>query len=146
MTDYTLVPEPPALDDYLRLRQEAGLSPKRPEQAAGALANSWTFCHVRSPGGEVVAMGRIIGDGGWYFHVSDIATHPDHQRLGLGRRVMEWLIAQVEGRAPAGASITLMADPPGIALYRSLGFLAADPGLGMMMRTAERENAAGESA
>ncbi|MEB4615816.1 GNAT family N-acetyltransferase, partial [Leucobacter sp. M11] len=123
MSEYLLVPGPPPLDEYRRLRAEAGLSPKRAEQADGALANSWAFCHLRSPEGEIAAMGRIIGDGGWYFHISDIATHPEHQRRGLGRRVMEWLIAQVEERAPAGASITLMADPPGFALYRGLGFV-----------------------
>jgi hypothetical protein len=28
-------------------------------------------------------MGRVIGDGGWYFHVVDMAVLPEHQRRDL---------------------------------------------------------------
>ncbi|AMM20604.1 acetyltransferase [Frondihabitans sp. PAMC 28766] len=128
MTDaYLLVPTAPPLVDYLRLRRAAGLSVRSPEQAGPALENSWAFCHVVSTSGEVAAMGRIIGDGGWYFHVADMATLPDHQRRGLGRRVLEWLLAQVDERAPAGALVNLIADPPGQPLYEKLGFRWVGP-------------------
>ena len=33
---------------------------------------------------KTVGMGRILGDGGWYFHVVDMAVLPEHQRRGLG--------------------------------------------------------------
>jgi len=62
----------------------------------------------------------VIGDGGWYFHVVDIATDPTHQRQGLGRAVVEWLLADI-------------GDPPGQRLYRSLGFDDVAPSLGMGM-------------
>lgn len=81
-------------------------------------------------------MGRVIGDGGWYFHIADIATDPAHQRQGLGRRVMEWLIADIHARAPEGAYISLIGDLPGQRLYRSLGFTDVSPSLGMALRTA----------
>lgn len=132
MPDYELVPGPPPLADYLRLRSASGLSPKTAEQGAGALTGSWSFCHVRAPDGAVVAMGRTIGDGGWYFHVADMATDPDHQRRGLGRRVLDWLVADVEERAPEGAFVSLLADPPGVRLYRSIG-LRETPAVGMAM-------------
>jgi GNAT superfamily N-acetyltransferase len=130
---YVLLPTPPEVDEYLRLRAESGLSPKTPEQAGYAVANSWAFCHVRHRESDVaVAMGRLLGDGGWYFHVADMATLPGHQRRGLGRRVLEWLLDQVDSRAPAGPYVTLMADEPGRPLYRSLGFVESAPkSLGM---------------
>jgi ribosomal protein S18 acetylase RimI-like enzyme len=78
-------------------------------------------------------MGRVIGDGGWYFHVVDVATDPGHQRQGLGRRVVEWLIADVRTRAPEGAYLSLVGDPPGQRLYRALGFDDVAPSLGMAM-------------
>ena len=34
----------------------------------------------------MVGMGRLLGAGGWYFHVLDMAVLPDHQRRGLGAR------------------------------------------------------------
>ena len=38
---YRLTSEPPTSAEYVRLRQVTGLSPRTPEQAAGALENSW---------------------------------------------------------------------------------------------------------
>jgi ribosomal protein S18 acetylase RimI-like enzyme len=132
---YRIVPVAPPLDDYLRLRRDSGLSPKSAEQGAGAISGSWAACHVIDDAGRAVAMGRTIGDGGWYFHIADVATDPAHQRRGLGRRVMEWLIADVRERAPEGAYVSLIGDPPGQALYRSLGLADVAPSIGMAMRT-----------
>ncbi len=79
-------------------------------------------------------MGRVIGDGGWYFHVADMATLPDHQGRGLGRRVLVDLLAQIHDAAPSGAYVTLMADAPGRRLYESMGFVETAPhSLGMRL-------------
>jgi GNAT superfamily N-acetyltransferase len=131
VTFYDLVPGPPDLDSYLRLRREAGLSVKTEAQGRGALAGSWSWCHVLSESGDVVAMGRVIGDGGWYFHVADMATLPAHQRQGLGRRVLEWLLADIQARAPAEAYVNLVADPPGRPLYLAMGFQTIAPSVAM---------------
>ena len=131
---YLLVPEPPALADYLKLRLDSGLTPKSEEQGAGALAGSWTLCHIRAADGSTVAMGRVIGDGGWYFHVADMATLPAHQRNGLGRLVLDHLLDQIRTRAPGGAYVTLFADGPGRRLYAAAGFVESAPrSLGMQM-------------
>ena len=79
-------------------------------------------------------MGRVIGDGAWYFHIADIATLPDHQRRGLAARVLQALLVDIETRAPRDAYVTLIADPPGQALYRRLGFASTDPSIAMVWR------------
>ncbi|CAM3720143.1 MULTISPECIES: GNAT family N-acetyltransferase [Tsukamurella] len=130
---FELVVGPPPLADYVRLRADSGLSPKSEEQAAGALANSWRWCHVLSDG-AVVGMGRVLGDGGWYFHIADMATLPTYQGRGIGRAILEWLIAEIRTHAPADPYITLMADGPGRPLYRKLGFVETAPhSLGMRL-------------
>ena len=91
----------------------------------------------RSDAGRAVAMGRIISDGGWYFHIADIATLPEFQRLGLGRRMMTRLLDEIRAKAPADPYVTLIADPPGRRLYESLGFTDAAPSLGMRIRLAD---------
>ena len=130
---YRMDPEPPTNQEYVHLRAVSGLSPRTPAQAAGALSASWAWTTVRAPNSALAAMGRVIGDGTWYFHLADIATAPAHQRRGLGRAVMEDLIARIDGAAPPHPYITLLADPPGQHLYRSLGFVDSDPSLGMRL-------------
>ncbi|MGO1286547.1 MAG: GNAT family N-acetyltransferase [Brachybacterium sp.] len=130
---YRMVEEPPTSEEYVRLREVAGLSPRTPAQAAGALTTSWAWITVLTEGGSLAAMGRVIGDGTWYFHIADIATDPAYQRQGLGRAVMEELIGRIDEAAPPEPYITLLADPPGQSLYRSLGFVDSAPSLGMRL-------------
>lgn len=127
---------PPPVADYLRLRQESGLSSKTMQQAAAALPGSWAACHVLdTSAGEVVGMGRLIGDGGWYFHVVDMAVLPPQQRRGLGDAILSVLLDRIREVAPPGAYVNLLADPPGRRLYERHGFSETAPGsVGMAMR------------
>lgn len=121
--EYLLVDGAPSAEDYLNLRSAAGLTPRRLEQAGPALAGSWKAVHVRHrPSGNTVAMGRVIGDGGWYFHVVDMAVLPQHQRRGLGDKVLTALMTAIRNEAPSGAYVNLLADPPGMRLYERHGF------------------------
>jgi len=79
-------------------------------------------------------MGRLIGDGGWYFHVVDMAVLPEHQRRGLGGVVLTHLLEQIRRRAPRDAYVSLLADAPGRQLYARYGFVESAPGsLGMAL-------------
>jgi GNAT superfamily N-acetyltransferase len=124
---YTLVEGPPDADSYVALRVAAGLTPRTTAQAAAALHGSWAAVHVVDEGRRPVGMGRLIGDGGWYFHVVDMAVLPDHQRRGIGDAVLEWLLRRVEQLAPPGAYVSLLADEPGRRLYERHGFKATAP-------------------
>ncbi|KAJ5301650.1 Acyl-CoA N-acyltransferase [Penicillium antarcticum] len=61
----------PSTPEYLHLRSAAGLSAKTPSQAAAISTGSWYGCYMAfEENGSIpktVGMGRIIGDGGWYF-------------------------------------------------------------------------------
>lgn len=131
---YELIIGAPHVDEYRALRAVAGLSPKTHAQGVAAIAGTWFFCHVRERAtSTLVAMGRVIGDGGWYFHIADIATHPDHQGAGLGRTVLDTLTDHIRDTAPADPYITLIADPPGRRLYEKAGFVDTEPSLGMRL-------------
>jgi ribosomal protein S18 acetylase RimI-like enzyme len=134
-TDLRLVEGPPSIADYLRLRAESGLTPKSREQAEAGVAGAWLAFHVVDvASGETVGMGRCIGDGGWYFHIIDMAVLPSYQRRGIGAAVLAALLDAIADRAPSGAYVTLLADLPGRALYVRHGFVETAPGtVGMML-------------
>lgn len=56
-----------------------------------------------------------------------MATHPDHQRLGLGAWVVEWLLDSIRSAVEDEPYVTLMADEPGRPLYRRFGFRETAP-------------------
>jgi ribosomal protein S18 acetylase RimI-like enzyme len=135
--DYVLSTTTPSVADYLRLRAESGLTPKTPAEAEAALLGSWATCHVvHQATNETVAMGRVIGDGGWYFHIVDMAVLPAHQRRGLGDLMLTHLLSVIRQATPAGGYVSLMADAPGRRLYERHGFQPTAPrSIGMALLT-----------
>ncbi|MBB2942493.1 GNAT superfamily N-acetyltransferase [Actinoplanes lutulentus] len=133
---YRLVDGPPSIDEYLILRTESGLTPPSREQATAGLNGSWAAVHVRhDESGDAVGMGRVLGDGGWYFHVIDMAVLPGHQRKGLGDAVLTALLERIRRDAPPGAYVNLLGDPPGRRLYERHGFAETAPhSIGMALR------------
>jgi ribosomal protein S18 acetylase RimI-like enzyme len=126
MSGYTLLATPPSAKDYCHLRNITSLTPKSLEAAKLALPNTWFGVHVVY-GGETIGMGRIIGDGGCFFQVVDVAVQPHHQRRGLGDLIMTRLMEYFEENAPVSAYISLIADGDAEALYRQYGFKPTAP-------------------
>ncbi len=73
-------------------------------------------------GGRLVGMGRLIGDGGAFAQVVDVAVHPDFQGQGHGHRIMAALVGWADANLPKGAYISLIADPGAERLYERHGF------------------------
>lgn len=136
--DYRIEPVTPAVTDYLRLRQQAGLSPFSQEAANRGLAGT-IFGVSLMQGAEIVGMGRIIGDGGCFYQVTDIAVLPDHQGRGLGKRIMAALTDYMQAHLPTTAYVSLIADVPANRLYEQFGFVETAPrSLGMALKIGSR--------
>jgi ribosomal protein S18 acetylase RimI-like enzyme len=107
------------------------------------LNGSWYACHIvhedtnnttNTTDTTTVAMGRPIGDGGWYFHIADMAVLPTHQRHELGDAILRALLERVRSEAPEGPYVSLFADEPGRRLYERYGFRETAPkSLGMVV-------------
>lgn len=124
-SDYRIEARVPGIEDYLRLRQVSGLSPFSREAAEKGLPNSiFGVCLMR--GEEVVGMGRIIGDGGCFFQVTDIAIDPAHQGRGLAKWIMHAL-SDFIATLPKSAYVSLIADLPANRLYAQFGFEETAP-------------------
>ena len=57
------------------------------------------------------------------------------QRRGIGDSVLTALLDRIRAAAPPGATVNLLADPPGRRLYARHGFAETAPGsIGMALR------------
>lgn len=130
----TLTREIPGNLEYRTLRTAAGLSLMTEEGAAIGLPASWCSVCVRHDG-ELIGMGRVVGDGGLFLFVVDIAVTPTWQGKGLGRRIMQALMDEVHARAPVRTMVALIADGTAHELYAKFGFKLVAPGAhGMLLR------------
>ena len=125
-SNYELRAETPDADEYRRLRVAAGMSAKSAEAAAIGLPNTLFAATVRQ-GERLVGMGRVVGDGGLFFEVVDIAVEPEHQGRGIGRAVVGTLVDYVRRTAHAGAFVSLIADGEAHRLYAQFGFEPTAP-------------------
>ena len=134
MTAYSQANVIPAVDEYCALRVTCGLSARTSAAAEIGLANSLFATSIRD-GEKLIAMGRVVGDGGCNFEVVDIAVHPDYQRQGLGQRIMDAVMEFVHATAPDSAYVCLIADHHSPALYSKYGFEPTTPvSIGMALR------------
>jgi GNAT superfamily N-acetyltransferase len=111
----------PTVREYCDLRVRVGLSAKTEEAAAAGLPHT-RYAVVLEHQGTAIGMGRVIGDGGTAFQVTDIAVLPEHQGKGLGKRIVGALVDWLRANAPKSAYISLIADGPAKDLYAQFGF------------------------
>ena len=124
----------PAVATYQQLRIAAGLSAKTAEAAAKGLPNSLFAVQVLL-GDDVVGMGRIIGDGGCFYQVVDIAVLPAHQGKGLGKLIMREIMRYIDSEVPPSAYVSLIADGQAQDLYAQFGFRHTAPAsVGMALK------------
>ncbi|GLX70378.1 GNAT family N-acetyltransferase [Paenibacillus glycanilyticus] len=130
-----IVSKAPGPEEYLALRAAAGLSPRQLAGAKTAMGNSIFAVTLRDTTDRLIGMGRIIGDGGCFYQIVDIAVHPDYQGLGYGKVIMSELMGYLDTHGQKGALVSLLADVPADGLYKKFGFeYSAPASLGMYKR------------
>jgi ribosomal protein S18 acetylase RimI-like enzyme len=133
---YQLELTTPSVTNYCHLRLASGLSAKTIEAAAIGLAAT-LFAVQITYDGTVVAMGRLVGDGGCHCQVCDIAVLPEHQGKGLGKMVMQALMDYIQQQLPDSCYINLIADGDARYLYEKFGFTDVAPasiGMAVMLQ------------
>jgi GNAT superfamily N-acetyltransferase len=91
------------------------------EAAEAALPNSWYGVVVECEG-QVVGMGRVVGDAAIFYYLQDIAVMPEHQGQGVGRRIVEQLVGHIEAVAPEKAFVGVFAAAGTEPFYEGYGF------------------------
>lgn len=109
------------VEDYNQLRVSVGWLAFPTKQAELAAQRCLTSLVVRDES-QVIAMGRLIGDGIYYLIV-DVVVSPTYQAQGIGKKIMRLLIEQVYlDMIGERASIQLIAAQGKEEFYQKLGF------------------------
>nr|WP_318294969.1 GNAT family N-acetyltransferase [Pseudomonas cichorii] len=134
LTTYSCLLKTPSVQTYQALRIGSGLSAKTEEAAVRGLPNTLFAVQILH-GVFPVGMGRVIGDGGCFFQVVDIAVLKEHQGKGLGKRIMAEIMKYIEATVPESGYVSLIADGQAQDLYAQFGFVHTAPrSVGMVYR------------
>lgn len=129
--EYQLVDNELTAKDFIRLKVATGFMDRPIEQVRKALDND-LFDVTAVYNGEVIGMGRLVGDGYMYWYLQEIIVLPEFQGLGIGKKIMNRLLDYIrENTEPRTiVSVGLTAAAGKDTFYEKFGFAKS---LGMQM-------------
>ena len=93
-------------EDFIRLRIETGFAEIPVEHARKALQNG--LINVSAIyNGELVGMGRLVGDGAMYWYLQEIIILPKFQRKGIGTMIVNHLVDYAKANSITGKFTTI---------------------------------------
>ena len=122
MIAYEVKNQAPSPEEYKYLCESVGWGTDINFAAAEVSLNNSLHCVTVRDAGQVIGMGRIVGDGAIYFYIQDIAVHPDYQKKGVGSEIMNRLVTYLHSQAPDKAFIGLFAAKGTEAFYERYDF------------------------
>ena len=112
LVDNILTPE-----DFVRLRTATGFADIPLEHARKALQNGLINVSAIKDG-ELIGMGRLVGDGAMYWYLQEIVVLPEYQRQGIGAQLIEFAKEKYDSRF----LWTLEKNKEAIHFYKAHGF------------------------
>jgi len=116
-----IVYSPPTAEDYVSLRLRSGMGNKDIQRSRIALSNSLLTISLYDAE-KLIGLGRIVGDGGITYVVSDIMVDINYQRKGLAEQIMQAIDNYFEVNAHDDSYICLIANHPADLLYKKHRF------------------------
>ena len=108
--------------DYIKLRVNSGMGNKKSiERVDIALKNS-LFTISLYDEKKLIGMGRIIGDGGISYAVTDIMVDKEYQGKGYGRLIMKEIDNYFSENTDKDCYIILITNLPADNLYSKFSF------------------------
>ena len=116
----TLLPE-----EHMALWESAGWGSLDRELVENSLRGSYATFAVRD-GGRIIAMARIIGDGGMAFFLKDLVVSPYYQGKGIGRELLAHIEDFIRGELKEGwwSYLQLMSAKDKEEFYLKCGYKA----------------------
>lgn len=70
-------------------------------------------------GERLIGLIRVVGDGVYIAYIQDVLVHPDYQRQGIGKHLMQTMLTEI--RYAKQIILTTENSPATKAFYQSLG-------------------------
>ncbi|EFJ04715.1 hypothetical protein SELMODRAFT_449074 [Selaginella moellendorffii] len=123
------------LDDLNALFVKVGFPRRQNEKLLRALEHTGTMLWV-TKAGSVIAFARATGDDVFNAIIWDVVVDPAFQGIGLGKAVMERLMADLTRKGIT--NIVLYAEPNVLGFYKPLGFVVDPDGIRAMSLSRRR--------
>ncbi len=129
LVDNVLKPE-----DFIRLRVTAGFADVPVEHARKALQNGLINVSALKDG-ELVGMGRLVGDGAMYWYLQEIVVLPEYQGMGIGTMIVNHLVDYAVKNSSTGTFTTIggVSARGKEGFYQKLGFEVIPNGIKKMI-------------
>lgn len=121
--EYNLIENKLTAIDFIRLKVAAGFRDRPIDQVEKALKNN-LFDVIAVCNGEVIGMGRLVGDGVMYWYLQEIIVLPEFQGRGIGTKIVNRLLRYIEENTTPGTfvSVGLTAATGKDTFYEKFGF------------------------
>ncbi|MCM1119251.1 MAG: GNAT family N-acetyltransferase [bacterium] len=121
-------------EDFVRLRTETGFADIPVEHARKALQNGLVNVSALYHG-ELVGMGRMVGDGAMYWYLQEIIILPRFQQKGIGTMIVHYLIEYAKAHSVTGKFTTVggVSAKGKEPFYEKLGFAIIPNGIQKMI-------------
>ena len=112
-------------DEHMALWESAGWGSLDRELVENSLRGSYATFAVRD-GGRIIAMARLIGDGGMAFFLNDLVVSPYYQGNGIGRELLAHIEDFIRGELKEGwwSYLQLMSAKDKEEFYLKCGYKA----------------------
>jgi ribosomal protein S18 acetylase RimI-like enzyme len=113
--------EVPTAQDYVSLRLRSGMGEKDLERSHIALQNSLFTASIYDDE-KLVGFGRVVGDKGITYAISDIMVDEAYRRRGFAEQIMQAIDVYLEENTHEDSYIILVANKPADLLYNKHKF------------------------
>ena len=120
---YKIVENSLKTEDFLNLFESAGWGSPLYDIAETSIKNSYaTFCVM--DGDKVIAMSRLLGDGGMAFFLKDLVVLPEYQGQGIGKMLLTYMEELIKTQIKPGweARFQLMSAKGKEPFYNKIGY------------------------
>lgn len=124
----------PSAEEYIQLRISSGMGTKQIDNSRKALENSLFTVSLKKDN-KLIGFGRVVGDKGITYVVSDIMVHSDFQKKGFGTIIMKEIDKYLIENNDEDSYTILIANKPADKLYSKFSFEYTEPNACGMKRT-----------
>ncbi len=112
------------IEEFSHIRCSVGLSTLPPEQIKRAIENSLYVVSARDKDGKAIAMGRLVGDGGYVYYLQNINVMPQYQGMNIGTLIIDNILEYIKkDKIPdTSVMVLLMSSKGAEKFYKKFGF------------------------